>query len=219
MTVIIKVNPKNPELAKIKQAAQILRGGGLIAFPTDTVYGLGADALNPRAVKKIFKIKKRPFTNPLPILIAEKKDLTKFVSKFVSRPSQKIKQLINKFWPGPLTLVLPKKKIIPNIVTAGLPRVGVRVPANAVALALIRILGRPLAATSANLHGKKSPTTALAVKKNLNNKIDLILDGGKTKLGRESAVLDCTTSPPTLLRSGAIKAKTLEKLIGKIRTK
>ena len=210
-TLILKINPKNPEKEKIKIAAVILKRGGLVAFPTDTVYGLGADAQNSRAVKKIFAVKNRPLSNPLPILIARKSDL----KKYTLGTSEKIQKLTDKFWPGPLTIVLKKRKIIPNIVTAGLPRVGVRVPDNAVALALIQALGRPLATTSANIASKPSPITARGVRKYLNNKINLILDGGKTKLGVESTVLNCTTSPPTLLRSGAITAEKLKKFISK----
>lgn len=226
MTLILKINSKKSKASIIQKAASILKQGGLVAFPTDTVYGLGADATNPKAVKKIFKVKKRPLTNPLPVLIARKNDLFKATSpcKLTRRSHNTkkqcniIKKLINKFWPGALTIVLPKKKIIPNIVTAGLPCVGVRMPASAVTLALIRALGRPLVATSANLHGKPSPRTAAAVKKYLNNKIDLILDGGKTKLGIESTVLDCTTYPPAILRAGAIPKNKLEKIIGKTKT-
>jgi len=209
--IVIKINPQKPEPAKIKQAVHILKRGGLVAFPTDTVYGLGADAQNSRAVKKIFKVKKRPLSNPLPILIAKKSDL----KKYTLGARGKIKKLTDKFWPGPLTIVLKKKKIISSMVTAGGETVGVRVPKNPVALALIRTLGRPIATTSANIAGKPSPTTARGVKKYLNNKIELILDGGKTKLGRESTVLNCTTSPPTILRSGAVTAEKLEKYISK----
>jgi L-threonylcarbamoyladenylate synthase len=215
--VILKINPHRPEPPKIKLAASILKRGGLVAFPTDTVYGLGADATNPRAIQKIFKVKKRPLSNPLPILIAKKSDLQEFTEIRNPDESRVVKKITNKFWPGPLTIVLKKKKIIPNIVTAGKNSVGVRVPADAVALAIIRALGRPIAATSANLHGKPSPTIAMAVKKNLNTKIDLILDGGKTKFGVESTILDCATSPPTLIRLGVIPTKTIEKLIGKIK--
>lgn len=210
-TLVLKINQKKPEKDKIMKAAQILKMGGLVAFPTDTVYGLGADATNDRAVKKIFKIKKRPFAKALPILIAAKKDL----NKYASGNSLKIKKIIDKFWPGPLTVVLHKKKIIPDIVTAGKKTVGIRVPAHPVALALIRALGRPLATTSANISKKSSPTTAHGAKKYLNNKIDLILDGGKTKLGVESTVLDCTTSPPTLLRPGPIPPKEIKKILQK----
>jgi L-threonylcarbamoyladenylate synthase len=214
-TLVLKINPRNPEKEKIKIATSIFRRGGLVAFPTDTVYGLGADARNLLAVKKIFAVKNRPRANPLPILIAKKSDL----KKYTLRAPAKIKKLTDKFWPGPLTLALQKKKIISDVVTAGKKTVGVRVPKNHVALALIRALGRPLATTSANLANNPSPTTARGVKKYLNNKIELILDGGKTKLGVESTVLDCTTSPPTLLRTGAIPKNTLEKIIGKIKIK
>lgn len=214
-TLILKINSHRPESAKIKQAAMILKRGGLVAFPTDTVYGLGADATNRAAVKKIYKVKKRPTTSPLPILIAKKSDLKKYTLNI----SAKTKKLADKFWPGPLTIVLKKKKIISNVVTAGKNSVGVRIPANPVALALVETLGRPLTATSANISGRKSPATANAVKKYLNNKIDLILNGGKTKLSMESTVLDCTTPPPTLLRPGIISEKKLEKIIGKITKK
>lgn len=217
ITKIIKINSHKPEPAKIKLAASILKRGGLVAFPTDTVYGLGADARNSRAVKKIFAVKKRPRTNPLPILIAKKTDLPKFTEIRNPDFSRVVKKLTDKFWPGPLTIALKKKKIISDVVTAGKKTVGVRVPKNPVALALIQALGRPLATTSANISNKPSPTTANGVKKYLNNKIELILDGGKTKLSQESTVLDCTTSPPTILRSGAISQNTLERLIGKIK--
>jgi L-threonylcarbamoyladenylate synthase len=208
-TIILKINSKKPEKEKIKIAASILRRGGLVAFPTDTVYGLAADATNSKAVKKIFEVKKRPLTNPLPILIAKKRDLKKYTGKI----SAEIKKITDKFWPGPLTIVLKKKKMISNAVTADLPCVGVRVPDNAVALALIQTLGRPLAATSANLSNRPSPKTATAVKRDLDNKIELILDGGKTKLGRESTVLDCTSSPPTVRRPGTITMATIEKIL------
>jgi len=214
-TIVLKINSKNPEINKIKKAALILKKGGLVAFPTDTVYGLGADALNPEAVKKIFAVKRRPRVNPLPILINKKNDL----SKYALHIPQKIKRLIDKFWPGPLTLTFRKKKIIPDVVTANKKTVGIRAPNNLVALALIRAMGKPIAATSANLHGRPSPVTADEVRKNLNNKIDLILDGGKTKLGIESTILGCAATPPTLLRLGAIKTETLEKIIGKIKKK
>lgn len=216
--IIVKINSKKPEKEKIKLAARILKEGGLVAFPTDTVYGLAADAGNAEAVKKIYKVKKRPRANPLPILIAQKIDLKKYIKTRNPDESRAIKKLTDKFWPGPLTLVLKKKKNISDIVTAGLPRVGVRVAAHPVVSRLIETLGRPLAVTSANISDKKSPATADAVKKYFNNKIELILDGGKTKLGRESTVLNCTISPPTLLRSGAISKNTLEKIIGKIKT-
>jgi len=211
-TLVLKMNQKKPEKDKILKAAQILKMGGLVAFPTDTVYGLAADATNKKSVRQIFEVKKRPFTKALPILIATKKDL----GKYTSGNSRKIKKIIDKYWPGPLTIILGKKKIIPNIVTAGKKTLGVRIPDHPIALALIRALGRPIATTSANISDKPSPTNARGVKKYLNKKIDLILDGGKTKLGRESTVLDCTTSPPTILRSGPIPAEKIEKILEKI---
>lgn len=208
-TIILKINQRHPEPEKIKIATKVLKQGGLVAFPTDTVYGLAADAKNPRAVKKIFKVKKRPLCNPLPILIAKKSDLKKY-TLFVPG---KTKKLINKIWPGPLTVVLKKKKIISNVVTAGKNSVGIRIPKNSVALALINALNRPLASTSANISSKQSPATGNEVKKYLNNKINLILDGGKTKIGVDSTVLDCTTFPATILRSGVIPLKNFKKII------
>jgi L-threonylcarbamoyladenylate synthase len=210
-TLLLKINQKKPDPKKIKQAALILKKGGLVAFPTDTVYGLAADARNSRAVKKIFKIKKRPLSNPLPILIGKKSDLKKYALGI----SPKIKKIAAKFWPGPLTIVLRKKKIISDVVTAGKDSVGIRLPANSLAVALVRALGRPITATSANISAKPSPVTFDAVQKHLNKKIDLILDGEKTDIGVESTVLDCTTLPPTILRSGAIPLKNLKEFLKK----
>ncbi len=208
-TIILKINKRRPEPEKIRIAAEVLKRGGLVAFPTDTVYGLGADATNSKAVKKIYKVKKRPTSAPLPILISEKSDL----KKCALHVPAKAKKLINKFWPGPLTIVLKKKKIISDAVTARKNSVGLRIPKNPVALALIKALNRPLATTSANISSKQSPTTANEVKKYLNNKINLILDGGKTKIGIDSTVLDCVASPPIILRAGAIPLKNFKKII------
>jgi L-threonylcarbamoyladenylate synthase len=216
MTEILKINPTKPEKEKIKEAAQILKNGGLVAFPTETVYGLGADALSPKAVKKIFKAKKRPQDNPLILHIAEKKDIFKY-----AEPNKKylklIKRLINKFWPGPLTLILKKKNNVPREITAGLKNVSIRLPANPVAIALIKALNSPIAAPSANLSGRPSPTSARDVYNDLNGRIEMILDGGRTDIGLESTILDCTKSPFVLLRPGKITAEKLEKNVGKIK--
>ncbi|OGF20724.1 threonylcarbamoyl-AMP synthase [Candidatus Falkowbacteria bacterium RIFOXYB2_FULL_38_15] len=216
MTEIIRINPKKPEDEKIKKAAQILRNGGLVAFPTETVYGLGADALNPMAIKKIFKAKKRPQDNPLILHIAEKEDIFIY-----TEPDKKnlelIKKLINKFWPGPLTLIIKKKKIVPEEITAGLKNTSIRLPDNIVARALIKKLGSPIAAPSANLSGSPSPTEASHVYNDLAGRIEMILDGGETKIGVESTILDCTKSPFVLLRPGKITAEELEKIVGTIK--
>lgn len=202
---IIKVNSKKSKKNLIQKAAEIIKRGGLVAFPTETVYGLGADALNKKAVRKIFKLKRRPLDNPLIVHIAHFDDLFKLVKEI----PQTAKILAKKFWPGPLTLVLPKKKIVPDEVTAGQKTVAIRMPRNKIALELIKTAKVPLAAPSANLASRPSPTTAKHVFDDLGNKIDLILDGGRTKIGLESTVLDLTVKPHLILRPGGI---TLEKL-------
>ena len=177
-TKIIKIARENIDANKIRKAANILREGGLVAFPTETVYGLGADALNPKGVSKIFKVKGRPPDNPLIIHIGDKTDLEKLA---VNIP-QDAELLIKKFWPGPLTLVLKKSSIIPKIVNAGLDTVAIRMPSNKIALSLIRGAKVPIAAPSANISTRPSPTSAEHVINDLGGKIDLIIDGGRQTL-------------------------------------
>ncbi len=210
---IIKVNPKKPEREIIEKAAKIIKKGGLVAFPTETVYGLGASAFDKKAIRKIFKVKKRPIDNPVIVHIADFKDLKKLAKKI----PKEVKILAKKFWPGPLTLVLPKKKIVPDEVTAGAKTVAIRMPKNKIALELIKISGVPIAAPSANLAGRPSPTTAQHVFEDLGDKIDLILDGGKTKVGIESTVLDLTTKPPLILRPGGISLEKLKKVLKNVK--
>jgi len=206
---IIRVNPKKPEKFIIQKAAKIIKKGGLVAFPTETVYGLGANALNKRAVKKIFEIKGRPLDNPVIVHITNAKDIFK-LAKNIPKEAE---ILIKKFWPGPLTLVLFKKKIIPDEVTANSNTVAIRMPKNKIALELIKTAKIPLAAPSANLAGKPSPTTAQHVFEDLGNKVDLILDGGKTKIGVESSVVDLTVHPPQILRPGGVSFEELKKVL------
>jgi L-threonylcarbamoyladenylate synthase len=210
-TIVLKVNKRNAD-EKIKEAAEVIRRGGLVAFPTETVYGLGANALSAKAVRRIFEAKGRPIDNPIIVHIADKKQLER-----VARDVPPIaKKLMERFWPGPLTFVLKKKNLVPKEVTAGLETIAVRMPANEIALRLIKEAGVPIAAPSANLSGKPSPTTAKHVFDDLNGKIDCILDGGRTKIGVESTVLDVTTTPPTLLRPGGVGKEQIEELIGRI---
>jgi len=197
---------------KIKDAAKILAQNGTVAFPTETVYGLGANALDKKAVKKIFVAKGRPGDNPLIVHIANKKDLNKLVEKIPANAEK----LIDKFWPGPLTIVLKKSKIIPKIVTAGLNTVAIRMPSDKVALALIKEAKIPIAAPSANLSGRPSPTKFEHVFDDLNGKIDAIVHGKDTKIGVESTVIDLS-GKPTLLRPGKVTLEQLEKEIGKIK--
>ncbi len=204
---------KTPQKAtsnNIRKAAKILAAGGLVAFPTETVYGLGANALNAQAVDKIFKAKGRPSDNPLIVHIANQREL-KMVARDVPEVARK---LMKKFWPGPLTFVLQKTAAVPDNVTAGGKTVAVRMPKNKIALALIKAVGCPVAAPSANLAGKPSPTSAEHVSEDLDGKVDMILDGGKTFHGLESTVIDVTRKKIEILRSGAITAEMLAKVLG-----
>lgn len=193
---------------RIREAARILRDGGLVAFPTETVYGLGADAQNTRAVCRLFEVKKRPAFDPLIVHVT---------SQEAARPLWKdtpgmALSLMKAFWPGPLTIVLPKSEIIPDVVTAGLPTVAVRMPANEFALSLLREFGRPVAAPSANTFGYTSATTAAAVFEDLGAGIDLILDGGPTQVGVESTVLKIEKERCLLLRPGGITLEELRRI-------
>ncbi|MEX0861515.1 L-threonylcarbamoyladenylate synthase [Nitrosopumilus sp.] len=211
-TEILKINPKNPQLSKIRQAAKVIKSGNLVAFPTETVYGLGANALDSRSVKKIFVAKGRPSDNPLIVHISDISDLKMLVDHIPNTAHK----LIAKFWPGPLTLVLKKSKIVPKITTGGINTVAIRMPENKIAQALIRETGVPIAAPSANISGRPSPTIAKHVFDDLGGKINMILDGGKTKIGIESTVIDLSRKHPSLLRPGGISLEQLQSLIGKI---
>jgi L-threonylcarbamoyladenylate synthase len=198
----------------IKKAAAIIKSGGLAAFPTETVYGLGANALDAEAVKKIFQAKGRPTDNPLIIHIAGKADLERIVSHIPA--PERTEMLINAFWPGALTLILPSNGVIPPEATGGLDSVAVRLPSCETALALIKAAGVPIAAPSANSSGKPSPTLASHVMDDLNGKIDAVIDGGAALLGLESTVIDMTGSEPCLLRPGLITKEMIEGVIGSI---
>lgn len=211
-TVVFKVNPRKPEVEKIEAAANIIRQGGLVAFPTETVYGLGADALNGKAVLALFAAKKRPLDNPPIIHIKDIKD----VYKLIRSMPPKAKKLMKRFWPGPLTLVFKRSTLVPDSSTAGLDTVAIRMPNHKVALELIKASKCSIAAPSANLAGKPSPTTALHVFEDLNGRIDAILDCGPTQIGVESTVLDLTVDPPMLLRPGGTSLEALKGVIGEV---
>jgi len=193
-------------------AARLIRSGEVVAFPTETVYGLGADATNSVAVAKVFALKERPSFDPLIVHIAS----FDMLPAVVSSVPESAQRLMKAFWPGPLTLVMFKSEAIPDIVTAGLPTVAVRMPSNEVALALIRETGIPIAAPSANRFGRPSPTRAEHVLEDLGGKIALILDGGATQIGVESTVLDLTCSPPVILRPGGVSREVLEGVLGEV---
>ena len=195
-----------------KLAAEILAAGGLVDLPTETVYGLGADGLNEEAIKKIFIAKGRPADNPLILHIAEPQDILDLV---LTLPP-KTRTLIDEFWPGPLTVILPKTKTVPSAVSAGLPNVAVRCPANESIRLVIKYLKRPIAAPSANISGKPSPTKVSHVLQDLNGKIDAILDGGDCELGLESTVVSFVSKAPCILRPGSITKEQMEDLVGDI---
>lgn len=200
------------EHAVIRAAADILRRGGLVAFPTETVYGLGADALNADAAAKIYAAKGRPSDNPLIVHIADTKD----VYALAERVPENAVMLMEAFWPGPLTIILPKKPIVPDGTTGGLSTVAIRMPSHPVAQELIRQSGVYIAAPSANTSGRPSPTTAAHVAEDMNGRIDMILDGGEVGIGIESTIVDLTGDIPTILRPGYITKSMLEQIIGSV---
>lgn len=197
---------------QIGVAAQIIRDGGLVAMPTETVYGLAADALNGEAVAKIFRAKGRPMDNPLIVHIAALEDAKRLVSRF----PEKARLLAERFWPGPLTMVLPKSELIPDEVSAGLDTVGIRFPAHPLAQSLIRESGTPLAAPSANRSGIPSPTTAQHVLHDMDGRIEAVLDGGECRVGVESTVITLASDRPRLLRPGGVTLEQMEAAIGEI---
>ncbi|MFH1234638.1 MAG: L-threonylcarbamoyladenylate synthase [Candidatus Diapherotrites archaeon] len=212
-TKILKINPKKPEAKKIQAAAEIIQKGGIVAFPTETVYGLGANAFDVKAVQKIFRAKGRPQDNPLIVHIADRNDLAGLV---VHVPFKALK-LAKCFWPGPLTMVLKKSDLVPDEVTCGLDTVAVRMPSHKIAHTLIKAAGVPIAAPSANLSGKPSTTTAKHAIHDLKGKVDAIIDGGDATIGLESTVIDLTSKPAVLLRPGGITREEIEEVLGLIK--
>jgi L-threonylcarbamoyladenylate synthase len=206
------VVPSNPNAAEIDSAARLLREGRLVAFPTETVYGLGANALDADAVARIYAAKRRPASSPLIVHVAS----IEMARSLVGAWPENAERLTRKFWPGPLTLVLPKTDAIPLGVTAGLSTVGLRMPFHPVALALIRAAGVPLAAPSANRFTELSPTTAEHVRRSLGSAVDYVLDGGPCEVGIESTVLSLVEPRPVLLRPGGISRAELELIVGPI---
>lgn len=199
-TLILKIDPVAPDVKLIKYAAGVLKEGGLVAFPTETVYGLGANFLNKDAIARLYSVKKRPNNKPLTVHIAGIAQIRALGCIFDARA----RKLAKKFWPGPLTMVLRRKKGTP---------VGFRMPANKVALNLIRASGVPVVAPSANLSGEKPPTDARQVLAGLNGKIDVLLDSGRTDVGVESTVVDMTAEPIVILRQGAVKESMIKKVL------
>jgi L-threonylcarbamoyladenylate synthase len=211
--VVDPANLKTAEAGKaLERGARILRNGGLVALPTETVYGLGANALDAEAVGRIFAAKQRPAWDPVIVHVAYEAML----SGLVERLPEAARKLMKAFWPGPLTLLLPRSSAVPDAVTAGRPLVGVRMPAHPVALQLIRRTGLPLAAPSANLFGHTSPTTAAHVLADLDGRIEAVIDAGPTEHGVESTVLDPCQSPMVIYRPGAVTAEQIRKIAGAV---
>lgn len=201
-----------PEEANLRRAGERIASGGLVAFPTETVYGLGADAFDARAVARVFEAKARPSFDPLIVHVAS----VAGVERVAQSTSRKARSLMETLWPGPLTLVLPKRASVPDIVTSGLSTVAVRLPAHPVARSIIAYSGTAVAAPSANPFGFLSPTLAEHVRRFLGDKVDIIVDGGPCSVGVESTVLDMTIDPPRVLRPGGMPAEAIEEVIGPV---
>ena len=209
-TLVLKVDSQEPDIEKVRLAADFIKKGGLVAFPTETVYGLGADALNGEAVLSLFRVKRRPLDNPPKVHICDVKDVYRLAEMVPFRA----KALMERFWPGPLTLIFKRSEVVPDVTVAGLDTIAVRMPRHNVALALIRESGCPIAAPSANLAGKPSPTSAEHVLDDLGGRIDAVLDAGPTVVGVESTVLDLTVDPPQVLRPGGTPFEVLREALG-----
>lgn len=212
-TEVIKIDQNNMDTEALERAAAIIRDGGLVAFPTETVYGLGADALSAEASKKIYAAKGRPSDNPLIVHVAEFSDMEKIAQEM----PKEAKKLADAFWPGPLTMIVCKNDKVPYETTGGMDTVAVRMPNHPVALELIRRSGGYIAAPSANTSGKPSPTLAEHVAFDMDGRIPMILDGGPVGIGIESTIVDLTEDIPMILRPGYITPKMLEKVIGEVK--
>lgn len=213
-TQIRKLDYKAIDMDVIAEAGKVVREGGLAAFPTETVYGLGGDALNPASSEKIYAAKGRPSDNPLIVHIADRED----VYRIAAQVSEQAKRLMEAFWPGPLTLIFPKKPLVPDKTTGGLATVAVRMPSDEIARAFIRAAGGFVAAPSANVSGRPSTTTAAHVAEDLSGRIEMILDGGQAVIGLESAIVDVSEEKPVILRPGVVTRAMMEAVIGPMET-
>lgn len=206
---ILKINPDYPEKEKIIKAAEFIKKGKVVAFPTETVYGLGVNGLNTDAIKLLFEVKKRPKDKPITLLISDFNELERITKDI---PQQAFK-VIDKFWPGALTIILFAKDLVPEIICGKGATIGIRMPDNKIAHSLIESAQTPITGTSANISDEKPPTTSQQVIRGLKDKIDLIIDGGKTTLGIPSTILDLTSKTPTIIRQGTVTSKELLKVL------
>jgi L-threonylcarbamoyladenylate synthase len=212
MTRIVKINPENPEPEKIDEAVAILKSGGVIAFPTETFYGLGADARDEAAVEKIFGIKGRDFKNPILVVIGD----TRHLETFAGTISEEARRLMDRFWPGPLTIVFTASPAVSPKLTAGTGKIGIRLTSHPVAMEISRRLGGPLTATSANFSGAPECSSAAEVISQLEGKIDGVIDGGQTPGGKGSTIVDLAVTPGKILREGVIPASLIQDTLRKI---
>ncbi len=207
-TIVAVLKEDSLDKTKIEEAGRVIRNGGLVAFPTETVYGLGANALDPEAVKKIFEAKGRPQDNPLIVHIAEFEDLKPLVSEIDDLACR----IMERFWPGPMTVILKKSTLVPDVTSAGLGTIGIRMPSNKIARELIKAAGVPVAAPSANISGRPSPTDVSRCIEDLSGKVDYIIGGSSCEIGLESTIIDCTVYPPCILRPGGITLEMLNEI-------
>jgi L-threonylcarbamoyladenylate synthase len=214
MTEVVRVDPEQPEDEAIRRAAAVLRRGGLVAFPTETVYGLGVHALDRPAVRRLFEAKQRPAADPLIVHVLSLADADPLLDAIPASAHL----LAAAFWPGPLTVIMRRSARVPDEITAGLAGVAIRVPAHPVARALLQAAAIPIAAPSANLFSRPSPTRASHVVDDLDGRIDMVIDGGPTSVGVESTVLDLSRDVPTILRPGAVTAEMLRNVLSEVRT-
>ncbi|MDH5769796.1 MAG: L-threonylcarbamoyladenylate synthase [Candidatus Bathyarchaeota archaeon] len=212
MPKIVRVNPEKPDPKTVDLATKIIKEGGIIIYPTDTVYGIGTNALKPQIILKIFKIKRRPLNEALPIAVSGLNMANELA--FIPKNAR---ELIRRFWPGALTIILRKKPIVPREATGGGNCVGLRAPNHPVPIAIIKKCDLPLIATSANKHGEPNPVTAGEALRQVGENVDLCLDAGRTEIQRPSTVLDLTKSPPVVLRIGPISVGAIKKVLGEVR--
>lgn len=212
ITEFFTIDKENPDMALLEKGASAIRRGGLVAFPTETVYGLGANGLDERAVKSIYQAKGRPSDNPLILHIANLCEVAKLAEEIPANA----RALMEKFWPGPLTVILKRTRVVPDVVTGGLDTVAIRMPSAVIARQLVHLSGVPIAAPSANISGRPSPTQAGDVLHDMNGKIDVVIDGGPCDVGVESTIVDCTTPVPTILRPGGVTREQLMEVLGEV---
>lgn len=212
-TKIFRITDISKASSEIEEAARIIKRGGTVAIPTETVYGLGANGLDENAVRKVFEAKGRPQDNPLILHVAD----DDWIERYCEDVPKEAYELTKRFWPGPLTIILKRRSLVPDITTAGLPTVGMRCPDHPITNALIRAADVPIAAPSANISGRPSPTSFAHVLKDMDGKIDAIIDGGDCAVGLESTIIDLTVKPPRLLRPGGVTLEQLRDVLGEVK--